>query len=225
MSERCARNDGKPSVGRRRIRALHDPGDRRLAALDDVRRCDAAAGEPADEDARAAHLELGRPPVAVALDVGDHARDLDEPPLDGRGRRRAKRMDGRLVASRGRERDSARRRGAPHASPTVPVARTRVPTRNEASGAARYSSIAAVPSSRIVRRPLASRSAVLTVSVPSTVTGWPWRSSAFATDIACGRGDPSLGLGVRRRRGAWRDGDGAGVAVITTSARSRSHRR
>ena len=119
---------------------------------------------------------------------------------------------------------STRRRGAPHARPTTPVTRTRIPAFIDASARARYSSIAAVPSSTMVRRREPSRREVATVRVPSTMTRLPsrWRARAIdrrgtATAAAEARGDPDAP--------GEAPGDADEAAVLRMSARSRTQRR
>ena len=67
---------------------------------------------------------------------------------------------------------------------------------------------------------------MFTVNVPSTVTRCPCRRRALRMEITLGFGRPVLGLGVGvgPPRGVG-DEVGAGVVVMTTSSRSRSHRR
>ena len=131
---------------------------------------------------------------------------------------------------------SARRRGAPHALPTVPVTRTRRPVRRAASGAARYSSIAPVASSMTRRRPVASSSVGSMVTTPCTITSRPSRTRAAAivrkggaAGVGCALG-LGCGVGVGRALGMGLadgapEGEGEGTGTATTSARSRSQRR
>ena len=207
------RDDREPPVRRRGIRALHDAGDRRLAALDE-RRCSGCrcrrgrrSGCGVDPDLTSSAVQ--RSPLRLTSAIVPV--DPHEPPFDRRGRRPL-RVDGAGAGGiRGPGSSVTEPRRAPRLADGAgdPDAGARL---QPAVGRGQVDLDGAVPSSTIVRRPLASSSVrldgedALDRDRLSVARPWPSRSTRPGRAAArrCGRlrrrGRGRCRAGVMRRR-------------------------
>ena len=160
--------------------------------------------------------DLGPPAIAQLVDARDLAADRTRRhscATSGMACRTSGDGTAALPATSSR---SARRRGAPYATPIRPTAWMRVPTGGAVEPVGSSTSMAAEPSWTTIRRPVASSRVAGAVTMPAIATSRSATLRARAIEtVAIG---PVPGVGEPARRGA---GDAAGPATTTTSAASR----